>query len=174
MLNIKGSVNVCVLALLMTFNVAAIDYVSIDYKTIGQGSYNYLFWHIYDARLASEDGSFKGYQQSVPLMLELTYQRDVTKQRFIDATVQQWQKLKNSSSEQQLNWAKQLADIWLDIKTGDQLAAVFTAQGSVTFLFNQQEIGTIEDKQFGPAFFDIWLSPNTSAKKLRRQLLTTQ
>ena len=72
MLNIKGSVSVCVLALLMTFNAAA-----IDYKTIGKGS--------------------------------------------------------------------------------------------VTFLFNQQEIGTIADKKFGPAFFDIWLSPDTSAKKLRRQ-----
>ncbi|CAM3852477.1 chalcone isomerase family protein [Rheinheimera salexigens] len=81
MLNIKGRVSVCVLALLMIFNAAAIEYVTIDYKTIGKGS--------------------------------------------------------------------------------------------VTFLFNQQEIGTIEDKKFGPAFFDIWLSPDTSAKKLRRQLLTT-
>lgn len=159
---------------LYSSNVFSVIDENNAYITIGTGKFTYLFWHIYDARLASKQGDFVDYKQSTPLLLELTYLRDIKKQDFIDATVGQWQKLDNCSSEQQQNWAKKLSHIWVDIKQGDQLAAVLTTQGSVRFLFNQQEIGTVEDKAFGPAFFDIWLSPNTTAKKLRGQLLAAQ
>ncbi|KKO45641.1 hypothetical protein WG68_09685 [Arsukibacterium ikkense] len=142
--------------------------------TVGEGSYRYLLWQLYDARLASPDGVFSGYQQSNPLLLELTYKRDISKKQFIDATVEQWQKLGNSSEQQQMAWAATLSELWRDVKKGDRLAALLTEQGQVQFYFNDTDIGTVDDKDFAPAFFDIWLHPDTTAPKLRRQLITAE
>lgn len=149
------------------FNAAAVP----ELTTVGEGSYRYMFWQLYDARLASENGKFENYRQSTPLLLELTYKRDITKQQFIDATVDEWQKLGHSSKAQQQQWAQQLQSLWQDVKKGDTLAALLHADGSVTFYFNGTETGRLEDSTFGTAFFDIWLHPDTSAPKLRRQLI---
>lgn len=139
--------------------------------TVGEGSYRYLFWQLYDARLATKSGDFDGYQQSAPVLLELTYKRDITKQQFIDATVDEWQKLGHSSETQQQQWATQLQSLWQDVTEGDRLAALLLDDGRVQFYFNGVETGILADTAFGKAFFDIWLHPDTSAPKLRRQLL---
>ncbi|HEX5792476.1 MAG TPA: chalcone isomerase family protein [Rheinheimera sp.] len=146
-------------------------YAMPELKTVGQGSYRYLFWQLYDARLASPDGGFAGYQQSAPLLLELTYKRDISRQQFIDATIDEWQKLGQSSAEQQQQWALQLQTLWQDVKEGDRLAALLLEDGRVQFYFNGVETGMLADTAFGVAFFDIWLHPDTSAPKLRRQLI---
>lgn len=145
-----------------------------DLKTVGEGSYKYLFWQLYDARLATADGNFAGYQQSSPVLLELTYKRDISRQQFIDATVDEWQKLGLTSAEQQQQWAAQLQGLWQDVKQGDRLAALLLDNGSVQFFFNGTETGILADAAFGAAFFDIWLHPDTSAPKLRRQLLAVK
>ena len=142
--------------------------------TVGEGSYRYLFWQLYDARLATQTGDFTGYQQSAPVLLELTYKRDISKQQFIDATIDEWRKLGRSSEQQQQQWAGQLQSVWQDVKEGDTLSALLQADGSVIFYFNGEETGTLTDAGFGSAFFDIWLHPDTSAPKLRRQLIAAQ
>lgn len=142
-----------------------------ELTTVGEGSYRYMFWQLYDARLASENGKFESYQQSVPLLLELTYKRDISKQQFIDATVDEWQKLGQSSKEQQQQWVQQLQSLWQDVKEGDTLAALLQDNGNVRFYLNGTETGVLDDTAFGAAFFDIWLHPDTSAPKLRRQLI---
>ena len=156
-----------VLVLLLGGNAYAIP----DLKTVGEGSYRYLFWQLYDARLATSDGAFTNYRQNAPVLLELTYKRDITKQQFIDATVDEWQKLGHSSEAQQQQWATQLQALWQDVKAGDRLAALLLDDGRVQFYFNGTETGVLDDTAFGAAFFDIWLHPDTSAPKLRRQLL---
>ncbi|MBU1310413.1 MAG: chalcone isomerase family protein [Gammaproteobacteria bacterium] len=159
-----------VFALLIGFNLHAIP----DLKTVGEGSYRYLFWQLYDARLATIDGAFSDYRKNAPVLLELTYKRDITKQQFIDATVDEWQKLGHSSKAQQQQWATQLQALWQDVKEGDRLAALLLDDGRVQFYFNGTETGVLEDTAFGAAFFDIWLHPDTSAPKLRRQLIAAQ
>ncbi|WP_333607584.1 chalcone isomerase family protein [Arsukibacterium sp.] len=139
--------------------------------TVGEGSYRYLLWQLYDARLATLDGSFTDYQQSRPVLLELTYKRAISRQQFIDATVEQWQKLQQSSPEQQQQWAEQLQSLWSDVKKGDRLASLLQADGSVVFYFNGKKTGSISDADFASAFFNIWLHPDTTAPTLRRQLL---
>ena len=133
-----------------------------------------MFWQLYDARLATKTGKFEDYQQSTPLLLELTYKRDITRQQFIDATVDEWQKLGHSSKAQQQQWAQQLQSLWQDVKEGDTLAALLQDDGSVKFYLNGTETGVLEDSAFGTAFFNIWLHPDTSAPKLRRQLIAAQ
>jgi hypothetical protein len=140
-------------------------------KTVGTGQYRYLFWDLYQARLASEDGRFVSYQQSRPLLLELTYQRDIKRDDFIEATLDQWQHLHGTVSASQQAWAQALKSIWQDVKKGDRLACLLREDGTTAFFLNDQPIGGIEDVQFAGQFLDIWLSVRSSAPKLRRQLL---
>jgi hypothetical protein len=145
-----------------------------ELTTVGQGTYRYLFWQLYDARLASADGRFADYQRSAPLLLALTYKRDISVDQFIDATVEEWQKLKRSTPVQHKLWSQLLQRAWRDVVEGDTLTALLHRDGSVTFYLNDTECGSITDPAFGPAFFDIWLHPDTSAPKLRRQLIAAQ
>jgi hypothetical protein len=140
-------------------------------KLVGQGQFSYLFWDLYQAQLFTLDGSWKGYQQSAPLVLKLTYQRDISKADFIEATVDQWKHLQGKVSSQHQEWAGLLDKLWTDVKEGDQLSCVLLPDGKVQFYFNDKLLGDVTDPAFGPAFLDIWLSDKTSAPKLRRQLL---
>ncbi|MBZ9611911.1 chalcone isomerase family protein [Rheinheimera maricola] len=157
-------------AVVMAFQLHATP----ELKTVGEGAYRYLFWQLYDARLATVDGVFTDYRQNAPVLLELTYKRDISRQQFIDATVDEWQKLGHSTAEQQQLWALKLQTLWQDVKEGDKLAALLLDDGRVQFYFNGVETGVLDDTAFGAAFFDIWLHPDTSAPKLRRQLIAAQ
>ncbi len=140
-------------------------------KLVGQGQFSYLFWDLYQAELYTVDGRWTGYQQSSPVILRLTYQRDISKADFIEATMDQWKHLQGKVSEQHKDWAKQLDSLWTDVKKGDRLSCVLLADGRVEFYFNDMLLGAVTDPAFGPAFLDIWLSEKTSAPKLRRDLL---
>jgi hypothetical protein len=150
-----------------------------DLPKVGAGQFRYFVFDIYEASLkapaiywaSSADQKTLDYSQSVPLLLELTYQRNISRDEFIKATVDQWQHLTGAVSTQHKQWAEALKPIWRDVKEGDTLASLLLADGQVVFYFNRQYLGTLTDPAFGPAFFDIWLSEGTSAPKLRQQLL---
>lgn len=159
---------IVMVAVLFCLNAQAIP---TDVKLVGQGQFSYLFWDLYQAELYTQDGGWSDYQQSSPLVLKLTYQRKITKKDFIEATVDQWKHLKGEVSVQHKAWAGQLAEIWTDVKKGDQLSCVLLPDNRVEFYFNNKLLGEVVDPSFGPAFLDIWLSEQTSAPKLRKQLL---
>jgi hypothetical protein len=159
-----------IFCLMMATNIWAMP----ELKTVGQGSYRYVFWQVYDARLATADGTFKDYQHSAPVLLELTYKRDISREQFIDATVDEWIKLGHSNAAQRQAWSERLQGLWRDVTKGDTLSALLQADGAVTFYLNNVETGTLVDADFATAFFDIWLHPKTSAPQLRRQLLAVQ
>lgn len=170
----------CVSVLLVTLLCATLaradstDHTTTAFKTVGQGQYSYWFWDLYHARLLSRDGRFDSYQQSVPLKLELTYQRDIKKQDFIDATMQQWKIQQGKLAEEHKVWAAELGTLWRDVQKGDTLTAVLLTDGLVDFYFNNNLLGRTSDPAFGAAFFDIWLSEKTTAPKLRAELLALQ
>ena len=142
-----------------------------QYQTVGEGKYSYWFWDLYQARFATPSGKFVDYQQSVPLLLELRYLRDISKAEFVDATVDQWRILAGGVQKQHKLWAGELTALWRDVKKGDMLSAELHADGLVSFYFNQQLLGKTKDPNLGPAFFDIWLSEKTTAPELRQLLL---
>jgi hypothetical protein len=138
---------------------------------VGRGRFDYLFWHIYDAQLQSIDGKFIDYQQSAPILLSLTYQRDISKADFIDATLDQWQHQHGEVEPRHQEWALLLTDIWRDVKAGDTLSCQRLANGEVQFFLNKNYLGRINDPKFADEFLDIWLGVKTSAPKLRKQLI---
>ena len=142
--------------------------------TVGQGSYRYLFWHLYDARLATESGRFSDYVNSAPLLLELTYQREIERDAILSATIEQWQHLQRGDKALHTQWAAQLEPLLRDVKAGDSLSALLNKDMTVTFYFNGEVTGQLAQPQLAEAFFDIWLHPDTSATKLRRALIAAQ
>lgn len=142
-----------------------------SWQLVGQGQFSYLFWDLYQAQLFSPDGRFAGYQQSKPLKLELTYQRDIAVTDFVEATLAQWEQQHGQLSAEKKRWGGQLSSIWRDVKSGDRLACVYLANGQTEFLLNDKPLGVIADPTFGPVFLDIWLGANTTAPKLRARLL---
>jgi hypothetical protein len=140
-------------------------------KTVGEGQFSYLFWDLYQARLATADGQFSSYQQNKPILLELTYQRDISKADFVEATLDQWKAQHGQLEERHLRWGRQLELLWRDVKKGDRLACLYRADGLVEFSHNGQSLGIVEDATFGTEFLDIWLGAQTSAPKLRLALL---
>lgn len=145
--------------------------VQANWQLVGEGEFSYLFWDLYQAQLFSPDGRFVDYQQSKPLKLELTYQRDITVADFVDATLAQWEQQHGQLSADKKRWGGLLGNIWRDVKTGDRLACVYLPSGHTEFFLNDAPLGVIEDQAFGPLFLDIWLGTNTTAPKLRARLL---
>lgn len=154
---------------LLTFSLPV--FAQANWQLVGQGQFNYLFWDVYQARLFSADGRFSDYQQTKPLKLELTYQRDIAVADFVDATLDQWKQQHGQLSADKKRWGELLGTIWRDVKNGDRLACVYLANGHTEFFLNDKPLGLIEDQAFGPVFLDIWLGVNTTAPKLRARLL---
>lgn len=135
-------------------------------KLVGESQMSWMFWDLYSIRLLTESGS---YQERVfPQRLEISYLRDIDKQDLLTATLQEWQKLGVEAKPQ---WQQQLQGIWPSVKTGDTLMFDVSANGQSRFYYNGKEIGSIEDVEFASAFLSIWLSPNTSEKELRLELI---
>lgn len=139
--------------------------------TVGKGHFRYLFWSVYDAELSTRDGSFVDLQQSRPLALTLTYQRAITRDEFIQATLDQWRHLYGEVSPLQRQWAEQLTTIWRDVVPGDQLRCYVDTHAVAYFYLNGAAIGQMNQAQFAEQFFAIWLDARTSAPTLRRALL---
>ncbi|MBU3656924.1 MAG: hypothetical protein FGM35_02660 [Rhodocyclaceae bacterium] len=106
-----------------------------------------------------------------PIALQLTYKRDIAGSKIVNASVDQMREL--GASEQQLAvWGAAMAKIFPDVKPGDQIVGIYRA-GAATFLYNNREIGQINDPEFARLFFGIWLDPRTTEPKLRNRLLQT-
>jgi hypothetical protein len=152
----------------------------IDLKLIGQASFSYLFWDVYDSYLFGPAGAvfgtnfgnnFTSNQASkgnFPLSLVITYKRDIKANDLIDSTKEQWQHLgiPPAQFDPYLPTLKQ----WPNLSKGDELALVVYADFSV-FFYNRKFLALQDDRQFGFDFISIWLSPKTSEPKLRKKLL---
>ena len=153
----------------------------IDLNLIGQASFSYLFWDVYDSYLFGPEGavfsanfgdnfpSDATAKAKLPLSLVITYKRDIKASDLIDSTKEQWQHLGIPSSEFEpyLPILRQ----WPNLSKGDELALVVYADFSV-FFYNQKFLSLQENPQFGFDFVSIWLSPKTSEPKLRKKLLS--
>lgn len=154
---------------------------------IGSGKMHFLFWHLYNAEFYAKNDIFQN--DIYPQALKLTYQRDIKKADFIDATKDQWDKLKkldeyiNVPDELQILWIAKLNTIFTNIKTNDTILLVINESKESQFFLkknnaeknepniNYKKIGMINQPEFGPYFLSIWLSKYTSEPKLRKKLI---
>ncbi|KAB0465890.1 MULTISPECIES: chalcone isomerase family protein [Vibrio] len=140
-------------------NASAVD----DLNKRGQGEMSYLFWKLYSAE-------FYATPTNSDRALKLEYYRAIDSKDLVDATKEQWNKLGYSNNNIQ-RWLQPLYEMWPNVEAGSTLTIRVTEDNISRFYFDEQPIGTIQDKQFGEAFLAIWLSENTSEPGLRKQLL---
>jgi hypothetical protein len=137
-----------------------------DLKEVGKTEMNWLFWKLYDIRLLSADGQY--HPQKYPVALAIRYARDFSAEQLLSSTIDEW-------SRQQINWKTSWQDalrkMWPDVAEGDEIILRVDQNRHSQFYFNDQNIGTIEDEQFAPAFLSIWLSDNTLKPELRNRLI---
>ncbi len=140
-----------------------------QFRSVGKAKFTVLFWDIYQSQLFYRADVVELGNNNQPLLFEIQYLKDITRDELIIRTIEQWQHLGVKEDNYQV-YLPALKRLWPNIKAGDSLAILINQTGS-SFYFNENKIGTINEPEFGWLFVDIWLSPNTSQPKLRRQLL---
>ncbi|MBP7546450.1 MAG: chalcone isomerase family protein [Corallincola sp.] len=146
---------------------------AVQLQPLGEGRFSRFLFDIYDARLFAASSSWPGQlQQALPVALELTYLRDIEAEDLVEATADQWQLQSQwANHPQQSQWLASLRQLWPDVRRGDRLAVLVDEEGLTHFYHNGSAIGVVSAPEFGRAFLDIWLSPQTSAPDLRAQLI---
>jgi len=139
-------------------------------RMVGEGRMTYLTMDIYDATLYAPEGRLS---EERPLALSLTYLRSLRGSRIADRTVEEMRKQGFHDELTLAAWHNTLQDIFPNVGNGTTLTGVLKEDGTTVFYRDGIEIGHVSDTRFGPKFFSIWLSPDTSEPDLRRQLLAT-
>lgn len=139
---------------------------------IGSGTFRWFGLALYDATLFAERDSFNADKwTATPLALELAYARSLVGKKIAEASVDEMKKLGVGNAEQLRAWDAAMKQVFPDVNKGTRLTGIYRPGQPTRFLLNGDPIGEIADPAFGPAFFAIWLHPNTSAPKLREALL---
>ncbi|MCL4677313.1 MAG: chalcone isomerase family protein [Alphaproteobacteria bacterium] len=137
---------------------------------VGQGRLSIWFFDIYDASLFAPGGL---WESKPPYALSISYLRAVSGRHIADTSAEEIRKLGYRNEFRLAVWHGQMRKIFPDVKEKTVLTGIYTAEGKTLFYENDSLIGTIEDPEFGPLFFDIWLSQKTSEPELRASLLGT-
>lgn len=164
------SCGLCCLCFLLSGSLAEVRAETRHFGTdltlqkYGTGELRRFGFLVYEAQL------WGGANPAVPpIALQLTYKRDIAGVKIVDASVDRMRAL--GADEQQLAaWGAAMNRIFPDVKPGDQIIGIYRP-GAATFLYNNREIGQINDAEFARLFFGIWLDPRTTEPKLRSRLL---
>ncbi len=139
-------------------------------KVLGSGDLTWFGLRIYTAKLWSEQQPFNA---NTPFALELTYHRSISRQQFVETSVDEIKRLfgKQYSAEQLKRWEGEMNRAFSDVKEGDQLIGVFLPEQGARFYNRKQLLADIRDPEFAKAFFAIWFDERTKDRGLREQLL---
>ncbi|MFI8480189.1 chalcone isomerase family protein [Pseudomonas sp. NPDC078700] len=150
---------------------ATADWRSVlaDTKLVGQGDLRIWGFRIYTARLWS---AYQPFDSSRPFALELTYHRDISRDQFVDASLDE---IRRTSGEQvskaQLQaWGDEMQRAFVDIKAGQRITGVNLGERCQFYVDGRLHY-EVRDRAFAKAFFAIWLDPKTRDSGLREQLL---
>ncbi len=169
---LKVSVLAMILAAASPFPVLAnAELVSDEANIVGKSRLTYVFWDVYDAVLYAPQGN---WSEDKPFALTLTYLRDLEGKAIAERSIEEMRKQGLDDDEQLADWQSVMTEIFPDVEEGDSLTGVASSDGHTQFYFNGEPAGTVEDSAFTQAFFDIWLSKDTSEPEMRKQLLGEQ
>lgn len=146
-----------------------------QWPVVGEAKLSWFVFDIYHSRLRTPDGRYLRSEDIPPhpLVLEIHYLRDITRQQLLEATGEQWQAL-GVKPQRRTDWLTELAAFFPDINSGDRLAYKTDGQEGQFYYAagpDWKPIGVIDDHKLNNAFLSIWLSPETSYPDLRRDLI---
>ena len=137
---------------------------------LGQGDFRWFGFHIYSAKLWSEQTKFIPAQR---FALELTYKKSISKSRFTDSSIDEIKRIyKDQYSPATLQqWRNYMDLAFIDVKAEDQLIGVYLPNIGLRFYSKDKLLAEIKDVEFAQAFFAIWLNPKTRDEELRQKLM---
>lgn len=135
---------------------------------VGQSRLKMYFFKIYDATLYAP---FAKFDQGLPFALSLAYLRDFEGADIAQRSIDEMRDLGYQDTTQLAQWLIQIELSFPNITEGDVLTGFVDAQQHTQFYFNGHPTHLVADPEFTQAFFAIWLDPNTSQPKMRKQLL---
>jgi len=107
-----------------------------------------------------------------PFALSLSYNMAFSHQDVVARSLKEMKSINPSVSDDTLaNYGAIMSRVFPDVKSGDEITGLYQPGGSVRFFYNGRATVEVHDPAFARAFFGIWLSPQTSDTKLRKQLL---
>ena len=137
-------------------------------KAVGKAMLGMLFFDIYTSEIKTRSGK---YEKDIrPIQLKISYERKITSQTLIQQTIKEWDAQGIQKKGRQA-WIKRLEEIWPTVMPSDTLIFEVNTLEENEFFFNGNSIGGVEDFEFGESFLDIWLSPNTTRPKMRRDMI---
>ena len=144
------------------------DVIKAD-KPYGEGHMNFLFIKAYNARLWTDAPT---WSMDAPFAMEITYGMGFDTDDLVERTIKEMKNVDPALSDAEVaRLTPELDKVYPAVKAGDRLVALYVPGKPVMFSHNGQMTGSISGESFTRDFFGIWLSPNTSAPSLRKDLL---
>ena len=138
---------------------------------IGRGKLTYWGFDVYLASLWASEASVNAEQwQMQRIALELNYLRDFKGADIAKSSIDEIHAQSPLPKSKATLWLKTLEDIFPNINKGQTLVGIYIPNVGAQFLYENALIGEIKDLELAKRFFDIWLSPQTSAPQLRKRL----
>lgn len=131
----------------------------------GSGEFRHFGFLVYEAELWAGDDPL-----NPPLALALTYRRRLSGKAIAASSVAEMRRLGAVDDATLARWGEALERLFPDVGPGDRLIGHHDGRRA-RFLFNERELGSVDEPGFADRFFAIWLSPETRAPALRRALL---
>ncbi len=140
-------------------------------RSVGAARLTVWGFQVYDARLwAPPEFSAERYERG-SFALEINYLRSFGNGVIAERSLKEMRGIGSMSDQQSAQWLSEMRKIFPDIAKGDRLVGLHKPGEGTSFSLNGKPVGEIRDPEFGRLFFGIWLSPQTSAPQLRRELL---
>ena len=139
-------------------------------QLLGSGEFTWWGLSIYTAKLWHGQTTFNPDQD---FALELTYHKNISRDRFVDASIDEIKRLLGNKLTPELAqlWRSYMQKSFVDVKPGDQLIGVKLANRGCRFYSREKLISEINDEAFAHAFFSIWLDPRSKDQDLRARIL---
>jgi hypothetical protein len=139
-------------------------------RLVGQGDFTWFGLRVYQARLWSSAATVNWEQ---PFALELTYQREISQDTLVQASLDEMRRLGGASvDETQLAvWGIELRKAFVDVQPGRRITGVYLPGKGGRFYVDNAFRHGVTDVDLSRAFFAIWLDTRTRNPQLRRELL---
>ncbi len=141
-------------------------------RRVGQGTLRMLGFTLYDAALyALADFDTTAFAAH-PLVLEIHYRRAFSGQDIAEYSLKEMRRAGGVDEATAERWRQFMRSAFPDVRAGDRLTGQWLpGAASSRFAANEGPTVALQDGEFGPRFFGIWLAPQTPRPDMREQLL---
>jgi chalcone isomerase-like protein len=111
------------------------------------------------------------YTSSEPHAVDLEPSVPVPPSKLVGEIVDEMGELKAADDAQCDAWRAMMLKALPSLNRGDQLVILVMPSGTTIMYFNGQEREKLDDPNFGPALFRVWLDPASSYQHIKKGML---